>query len=68
MINIQKQDYIEMYNEKIPDEFEGACSPPIDTYVHYKFVNEIFLASNLYLFNFLFFLNFVRSFESYLPR
>lgn len=52
---IQKQDYIEMYNEKIPDEFEGACSPPIDTYVYYKFVNEIFLASNFYLFNFLFF-------------
>lgn len=41
---IQKQDYIEMYNEKIPDEFEGTCSPPIDTYLHYKFVNEIFLA------------------------
>lgn len=41
---IHKQDYIEMYNEKIPDEFEGACSPPIDTYLHYKFVNEIFLA------------------------
>lgn len=51
---IQKQDYIEMYNEKIPDEFEGTCSPPIDNYVYYKFINEIFLASNLYLFNFLF--------------
>lgn len=64
---IQKQDYIEMYNKKIPDEFEGACSPPIDTYVHYKFVNEIFFSFNcIYLISF--FLNFVRSFESYLPR
>lgn len=64
---LQKQDYIEMYNEKIPDEFEGACSPPIDTYVHYKFVNEIFFSFNcIYLISF--FLNFVRSFESYLPR
>lgn len=31
-----------MYNEKIPDEFEGTCSPPIDNYVYYKFANEIF--------------------------
>lgn len=27
---------------KIPDEFEGTCSPPIDNYVYYKFANEIF--------------------------
>lgn len=52
---LQKQDYIEMYNEKIPDEFEGACSPPIDTYVHYKFVNEIFFSFNcIYLISFFF--------------
>lgn len=65
---IQKQDYIEMFNEKLPDEFEVTCSPLIDTYVHYKFVNEIFFSLKFVFISFSFFFYFVRSFESYLPR